>query len=86
MQINTEENYLILVGKELKDYLFLLIIIQQMMIVKFLLILSKAIFFQELKLMIEIFMTSQLMIQLNNMMKLEKFQQDGVMSILLVIV
>ena len=42
------DNYLILVVKELKDCLLLLIIIQQVMI-KFLLILSKNIFFQELK-------------------------------------
>ena len=37
------------------------------------------------KSMVEIFMISQLMIQLNNMMKLEKYQQDKVMIILLVV-
>ena len=42
-------NYLIQVGKEFKDYLFLPIIIQKMIIIKFLLILIKNIFFQELK-------------------------------------
>ena len=49
------------------------------------------IFFQDLKsknstskLMEEIFMISQLMTQLNNMTKLEKYQQDKVMIILLV--
>ena len=41
-------NYLIQVGKELKDYLFFHITMQQVM-VKFLLILIKNIFFQELK-------------------------------------
>ena len=41
-------NYLIQVGKELKDYLFFHITMQQV-IVKFLLILIKNIFFQELK-------------------------------------
>ena len=50
---NNEEKYigefLIQVIKELKDYLFLLIIIQKIIMVKFLLILSKNIFFQELK-------------------------------------
>ena len=54
MVANNEEKYiseihcLIQVIKESKDYLFLLIIIQQV-IIKFLLILSKNIFFQELK-------------------------------------
>ena len=33
----------------------------------------------------EIFMINQLMTQLNNMMKLEKYQQDKVMIILLVV-
>ena len=42
-------NYLIQVGKELKDYLFLPIIIQKTIIIKFLSILIKTIFFQELK-------------------------------------
>ena len=36
-----------------------------------------------LKLMVEIFMINKLMTQLNNMMKLEKYQQDKVMIILL---
>ena len=49
MKKNTQDNYLIQVGKELKDYLFLPIIIQKMMMIKFLLIPSKNIFFQELK-------------------------------------
>ena len=35
--------------------------------------------------MVEIFMTSQLMTQLNNMMKLEKEQQDKVMIVQLVV-
>ena len=35
--------------------------------------------------MVEIFMISQLMTQLNNMKKLEKYQQDKVMIILLVV-
>ena len=35
--------------------------------------------------MVEIFMTSQLMTQLNNMIKLEKYQQDKVMVIQLVV-
>ena len=50
------------------------------------------IFFQELKqkitisrLMIEIFMITQLTTQLNNMMKLEKYQQDKMMIILLAV-
>ena len=62
----------------------MLMIIQQI-IMKFLLILSKIIFFQELKqkittpkLMEEIFMINQLMIQLSNMTKSEKYQQDKV--------
>ena len=38
-----------------------------------------------LKLMVEIFMINQLMIQLNNMMKLEKYLQDKVMITQLVI-
>ena len=38
-----------------------------------------------LKLMVEIFMVSQLMTQLNNMMKSEKYQQDKVMIIQLVV-
>ena len=42
------ENYLILVGKELKDCLLLLMIIKKV-IIKFLSILIKSIFFQELK-------------------------------------
>ena len=66
--------------KELKDCLFLLMIIQQVAI-KFLLILSKNAFFREqklkattLKLMEELFMISQLMTQLNNTTKVEKYQ------------
>ena len=50
------------------------------------------IFFQELKqkitiskLMVEIFMITQLTTQLNNMMKLEKYQQDKMMIILLAV-
>ena len=35
--------------------------------------------------MVEIFMTSQLMTQLNNMMKSEKYQQDKAMIIKLVL-
>ena len=35
--------------------------------------------------MVETFMINQLMIQLNNMMKLEKYQQDKMMIILLVV-
>ena len=35
--------------------------------------------------MVEIFMISQLMTQLNSMTKLEKYQQDKVMIILLVL-
>ena len=72
------ENCLILVIKELKDCLFLLMIIQQI-IIKFQTILLKNIFFQELKLktttskLIEkIFMISQLMTRLSKTMKSEK--------------
>ena len=46
MKKNTLENDLMLVIKESKDYLLLLMIIQQV-IIKFILILSKNIFFQE---------------------------------------
>ena len=60
--------------------------------IKFLLIHIKNIFYQELKqiitilrLMVETFMINQLMIQLNNMMKLEKYLQDKVMIILQVV-
>ena len=60
--------------------------------IKFLLILSKNIFFQELKLKItisklmeEIFMISQLITQLNNTTKSEKYQQDKVMITQLII-
>ena len=92
MKKNTYKNYLIQVIKESKDYLFLLLLIQQV-IIKFLLILSKNIFLQELKLkiaisklMVEIFMINQLiMTQLNNTTKLEKHQQDKVMIIKLVV-
>ena len=61
-------------------------IIQQV-IIKSLLILIKNTFFQELKqkitilkLMVEIFMINQLIIQLNNMMKLEIYQHDKVIT------
>ena len=47
--VNIAINYLIQMIKELRDCLFLLTIIQQVVMVKFLLILSKNIFFQELK-------------------------------------
>ena len=85
MQKNKKENGLIQVINDLKDCLFLLMIIQQVT-VKFLLILSKNTFFKELKLKItgpklmeEIFMISQLMTRLSNMMKSEKYRQDKVM-------
>ena len=68
--------------------LFLLMIIQQAMTIKFLLILSKNISFQEqklkitiLKLMDKMFMIRQLMTQLNNATRSEKYQQDKVMII-----
>ena len=55
-------------------------------------IVTENIFFQErnlkiitLKLMEEIFMTNQLMTRLKNMRKLEKYQQDKVMIIQLVV-
>ena len=71
--------------------LFLLMIMQQVM-VKSLLILSKNTFFQELKLKIttsklmeEIFMISQLMTQLSNTAKSEKYRQDKVMITPLVV-
>ena len=67
MQKNISGTGLIQVIKELKDHLFLLMIIQQVAI-KFLMILLKNIFFQEsklkattLKLVEEVFMISQLM-------------------------
>ena len=79
---------MIQVVKELKDNLFLLMIIQQAMI-KFLLILIKNNFFQETitisKMMVETFMINQLMIQLDHTIKLEKYQQDQVMIIQLVV-
>ena len=88
---NNEENSLIQVIKESKDHLCLLIIIQKV-IIKFLLILSKNIFFQELKLKITIsrlvvenFMIRQLMTQLNNRTKSDKYQRDKVMIIQLVV-
>ena len=62
------------------------------MIIKFLLILIKNIFFQELKqknttseLMEKTFMINQLMTQLSNMMKSEKYQQGKVMIVQLVV-
>ena len=71
--------------------LFLLMIMQQVM-VRSLLILSKNTFFQELKLKIttsklmeEIFMISQLMTQLSNTAKSEKYRQDKVMITPLVV-
>ena len=70
-------------------------IIQQMIMIimiKFLLILSKNISFEELeykitvsKLMEEIFMISQLMTQLNNTTKSEKYQEDEVVIVQLVV-
>ena len=48
MKKNTEENYSIEAVKELMDYLFLLITIQQV-IIKLVLIDTKNTFFQELK-------------------------------------
>ena len=88
---NDEENCLIQVIKESKDCLLLFIIIQKV-IIKFLLILLKNIFFQELKqkittskLMEETFMISQLMTQLSNTTKSEKYQQDKVMITQLVV-
>ena len=72
--------------QELKDCLFLLMIIQQV-IIKFLIILLKNISFQVLKLKIttsklmeEIFMINQLMTRLSNTTKSEKYQQDKVMT------
>ena len=76
-----------LVIKELKDFSFLLTVIV-VMIIELQLILTKNIFYQELKLKIatlklmeEIFMISQLMTQLSNTTKSEKYQQDKVMII-----
>ena len=66
--------------------------IMQQVMVKSLLILSKNTFFQELKLKIttsklmeEIFMISQLMTQLSNTAKSEKYRQDKVMITPLVV-
>ena len=91
MQMDTLENCLIQVVKVLKDYLLLLMIIQHV-IIKFLLNHTKNTFFQELKqtitkskLMEETFIINQLKIQLNNMMKLEKYPQDKVMITQLVV-
>ena len=74
-----------------KDYLFVPIIIL-LVIIKFLLIHIKSTLFQELKqiittlkLMQETFMINQLMIQINNMMRLEKNQQDKVIIAQLVV-
>ena len=87
MQQNTQENCLIQVIKELKDCLFWLMIIQQV-IIKFLLILLKKYFLSRVKVKnynIEIdgrnFMISQLMNELSNTKKSEKYQQDKVMII-----
>ena len=78
-----------LVFKRLIDYLFLLMVEKMTMLQK---IATENIFFQErnlkiitLKLMEEIFMTNQLMTRLKNMRKLEKYQQDKVMIIQLVV-
>ena len=83
MKKGTYENCFMQVIKESKDCLLLLIIIQEV-IIKFLLILPKNIFFQELTLqhrkwMEKIFMTNQLMTRLSNTTKLEKYQQGKVM-------
>ena len=90
MKRKTEDNCLILAVKGLKDCFFVLIII--MVMIKFLLVLIKNVFFQELKwkittlkLMEKKFMIKQLMIQLSNMMKSEKNQQDKVMITQLVV-
>ena len=71
--------------KKSNDCLFLLMIIQQV-IIKFLLILSKKYFLPRvkvenatLKLTEETFMISQLMTQLSNTMKSEKYQQEKIM-------
>ena len=71
--------------KKSNDCLFLLMIRQQA-ILKFLLILSKKYFLPRvkienatLKLMEETFMISQLMTQLSNTMKSEKYQQEKIM-------
>ena len=78
-----------LVSKESTNYLFFLM---QVVIILLMKIHIENIFFQELKqkitiskLMVEIFMINQLMIQLNNMMKLEKYQQEKVMITLQVV-
>ena len=78
-----------LVFKGLINCLFL---VMQMVIMLLMKIHVKNIFFQDLKqkimalkLMVEIFMINQLMTQLNNMIKSEKYQQDKVMIILLVV-
>ena len=91
MKKNISGIYLIQFIKELKDCLFLLMVIQQVTI-KFLMIPLKNIFFQELKLktrtsklMEETFMISQLMTRLSNTMKSEKYQQDKVMITRLVV-
>ena len=89
---NKEEgNSMIQLIKESNDSLFLLMIIQKATMM-FLLILPKNIFCQELKqkittskLMEETFMINQLMTQLSNMMKSEKYQQDKVMITQLVV-
>ena len=72
--------------------LFVLAYNKKKVIIKFLLILIKNIFFQDLKqkittlkLMEEIFMTNQLMIQLNITTKSEKYQQDKVIIAQLVL-
>ena len=89
LQIVIYENDLMLVFKGLIDSLFLLMRMVIMLLIK---IDIEDIFFQGLKLKIttlklmeEIFMTSQLMAPLSNTMKSEKYQQDKVMIMRLVV-
>ena len=88
---NAEKNIREFLDSSYQGCLFLLMITQEVMIM-FLLILSKNISFQELKLKItisklmeEIFMISQLMTQLSNTTKSGKYQQDRVMITRLVV-
>ena len=85
MKMNTQENKLILLFNELKNCLFLLMVDKTNTAQK---IVTENIFYQELKLKIitlklmeEIFFIKQLMTQLNNTMKSEKYQQDKAMII-----
>ena len=89
LQIVIYENDLMLVFKGLIDSLFLLMRMVIMLLIK---IDIEDIFFQGLKLKIttlklmeEIFMTSQLMIQLSNTTKSEKYQHGKVMITKLVV-